>query len=134
MCRYLTWGLVEKDTKLSIKTGACMALVFKEIESFKFGDLEVTPQMSTEQKLRVQNLKMAEGNEEEIREVLSACFGDKATEVKIFMERNLFLLDYIQIQVYLTQGQAGLDSLNQRMDKYMDKKVDQLISQKGANE
>lgn len=109
-----------------------MALAFSKIEALKFGNLEVVPQMGAEQRLRVKTLEMKEENIEEIREVLSACFGEKAAEVKAFMEANLFLFDLMQIQIYLSQGQSGLDNLNKRMDKFMDKKIEQLVDKEEA--
>lgn len=111
-----------------------MALTFKEIESFKFGDLEVKPQLTAELKLRVRSLTMKEENEPEIRGVLASCFGDKAAEVKAFMERNLCLMDYVQIQVYLTQGQNGLDRMNAQMSKLMEKSLEKSLAEKGENE
>lgn len=110
-----------------------MALAFSKIEALKFGDLTVTPHMDAEKRLRVRNLKMKEANLPTIIETLSACFGDKASEVAAFMKDNLFLMDLIQIQTYLSQGQTGLNALNDRMDKFMDKEIDKVLANKTAN-
>lgn len=105
-----------------------MALTFSSIEALKFGNITAVPQMNAEQRLRVRNLDMKEENVPEIIDTLAACFGDKSAEVKEFMTKNLFLMDFIQIQIYLTQGQTGLDALNARLDKFMDKRIDGLVA------
>lgn len=109
-----------------------MALSFAKIEKIKFGNLEVAPQMTAEQKLRARNLKMEEDNMAEICKVLSECFGDKAAEVREFMEKNLFLMDLVKIKIYLTEGQTGLEALNNRVDRMMDKEMDKLLAAKEA--
>lgn len=101
-----------------------MALTLAKIEAVKFGDFESVPKFGQEQKLRVQNLKISEDNLDEVRDTLSKCFGDDADKVKAFMEKNMFLLDYTRLQVYLTQGQSGLDNFERRMDRFMDKEMD----------
>lgn len=104
-----------------------MALTLSKIEAVKFGDFEVVPEFGQEQKLRVQNLRIKEDNLEEVRSTLSQCFGDKASEVKAFMEKNMFMMDYVRLQIYLTQGQSGLDSYEKRLDRFMDKEMDKAM-------
>ncbi len=107
-----------------------MALTLAKIEAVRFGDFEVVPKFSQEQMLRVKNLKITEDNLEEARDVISKCFGDDTEKVKIFMEKNLFLMDYTKLQVYLTQGQSGLDNFEKRMDRFMDKEMDKAMEAK----
>lgn len=104
-----------------------MAFNFSKIEAVRFGDFEVVPKMDREQKLRAQSVKVTEDNLEEVQDVLSACFGVDAARVKEFMKANLFLQDYIQLQIYLTQGQRGLDSYNKRLDIAMEKEMDRAL-------
>lgn len=103
-----------------------MALTLAKIEAVKFGDFEAVPKFGQEQKLRVQELKITEDNLDEVRNVLSACFGDQAEKVKDFMRDNLFLMDYTRLQVYLTQGQSGLDSFERRLDNFMSKELEKI--------
>lgn len=106
-----------------------MALKLSKLEKIAFGDLEVAPQMSQEKRLRVSNLKVTEKNLDEAREILSECFGAYAEEVKSFMEKNLFVLDLTRIQVYLTQGQSGLDSFEKRMETIMEKEMEKKLEE-----
>lgn len=106
-----------------------MALKLQKLEKIAFGDLEVAPQMTQEKRLRVANLKVTNQNLEEAREILSECFGAYADEVKKFMEKNLFVLDLTRIQVYLTQGQSGLDSFEKRIDTLMEKELEKKMEE-----
>ena len=73
------------------------------------------------------NLRIKEDNLEEVRSTLSQCFGDNASEVKAFMEKNMFMMDYVRLQIYLTQGQSGLDNYEKRLDRFMDKEMDKVM-------
>ncbi len=105
-----------------------MALTLAKIEAVKFGDLEVVPKFGKEQELRVRNLKITEDNLEEVAEVMSQCFGAYAADVKDFMLKNLFIMDYTRLHIYLTQGQSGLDSFEKRLDSYMEKEMEKARS------
>lgn len=96
-----------------------MALSLSKIEAVDFGGLRVVPQIDRTQMLRLRELKITEDNLEEAREVLADCFGAHKVEVKDFLEKAPFVLDYTRLQVYLTQGQSGLDSFEKRMDTFM---------------
>lgn len=105
-----------------------MAFNLSKIEAVKFGDFELEPQMDREQLLRVRSLKIDQDDFSEASEVLSKCFGSENTvRVKEFMEKNMFYMDYIRLQTYLTQGNGGLADLDRRMDKIFDKQIDEYL-------
>lgn len=107
-----------------------MALTLSKIEAVKFGDFEVVPQMDKEQKLRVRNLKIEQDNFEEAIDILSRCFGSENTEkVRDFMSNNMFYLDFMRLQTYLTQGESGLKSLDERMDRAIDKEMEKRMAE-----
>lgn len=105
-----------------------MALELSTIEAVKFGDFEVVPQMDKEQALRVRSLKIDANDFTEAIDVLSKCFGaENTTRVKEFMEKNLFHLDFIKLQIYLTQGDQGLKEFKERMDMITEKQIDEYL-------
>lgn len=104
-----------------------MALNFSKIEPVQFGDLKVDPEVNPEKRLRLQSLKITEDNLDEARELLSSCFGKHADTVSTFMKDNLFLRDYLELQVYLTQGASGLDSFRSRIEKALDDKMSEAM-------
>ncbi|MCM1218198.1 MAG: hypothetical protein NC548_27245 [Lachnospiraceae bacterium] len=112
----------------TVTKGAGMALTFKKIEAFNFGGLKVEPQMTQELDLRVRNLKITTDNLNEARKTLASCFGTNANEVEEFMAKNLFLLDLVKIQVYLTQGDSGLQAYEARMEKFLNKEVEKAMN------
>lgn len=73
--------------------------------------------------LRLRELKITDNNLDEAREVLADCFGVHKAEVKEFLEQNPFVMDYSRLQVYLTQGQNGLDGFEKRMDAFMEEQM-----------
>lgn len=109
-----------------------MALTLSKIEAVKFGDLEVVPKFGKELELRIRNLKITDDNLDEAADLISQCFSDKAAEVKEFMTKNLFMMDYTKLQIYLTQGQSGLDSFEKRLDRFMDKEMEKAMEAKNA--
>lgn len=104
-----------------------MAFNFQKYEAVGFGDFQAMPKMDQEQELRVSTLEIKKENLEEVREVLSDCFGDKAAEVKAFMKDNMFLTDFLRLQVYLTQGASGLKDFERRMDQLFDKQISEAL-------
>lgn len=100
-----------------------MALSLSKIEAVDFGGLKLVPQIDRTQMLRLRELKITEDNLDEAREILADCFGTHKAEVKDFLEKNPFVLDYTRLQVYLTQGQNGLDGFEKRMDVFMEKQM-----------
>lgn len=109
-----------------------MALSLSKIEAVDFGGLAVVPQIDRTQMLRLRELKITEDNLEDAREVLADCFGIHKAEVKEFLEKAPFVLDYTRLQIYLTQGQNGLDSFEKRMETFMNDQMKKVTEQ--ANE
>lgn len=106
-----------------------MAISFDKLEAVGFGDFEVMPQMDKEQQLRVKALEIKDNNLDEAIEVLSACFGAENTaKIKEFMQKNMFQMDMIKLRTYLTQGNEGVKSLQSRMDRIIDKKMDEALA------
>lgn len=103
-----------------------MALSLSKIEAVDFGGKAFVPKIDRTQMLRLRELKVNDENLEEAQEVLADCFGVHKAEVKEFLENNPFILDYSRLQIYLTQGQSGLDGFEKRMDAFM---MEQLNSQ-----
>lgn len=109
-----------------------MALSLAKIEAVDFGGQAFVPQIDRTQRLRLKELKITENNLEEAREVLADCFGTHKAEVKDFLEKAPFVLDYSRLQIYLTQGQSGLDNFEKRMDTFMENQMKEAAEK--ANE
>lgn len=108
-----------------------MAFNLAKIEAVSFGGFEVMPQMDKEQKLRVRSLEIDQSDFTEAIDILSKCFGSENTaQVREFMEKNMFYLDFVRLQTYLSQGESGLASLNERMDKFMDKEMERKMAER----
>lgn len=93
-----------------------MAFSFAKIKPVGFGDFEAIPKMTQEQKLRVSQLKISSQNLTEAQDILSQCFGEKSSDVKAFMQENFHDTDYARLQVYLLDGEKGLEDFNRRLD------------------
>lgn len=93
-----------------------MALEFKKIEAIKFGDVVVEPKVDVETRLRLQTTKLS--NVQEIAEaidLIASCCGDKADDVKKFIEENLGVVDIARIQAYLAGGKTLLDAIDKKI-------------------
>lgn len=133
--KLLTKVPLEPDTASTIKNRSIMALTLSKIEAVKFGDFEVIPQMDKEQKLRVRNLKIDQDNYEDAIDVLCRCFGSENSEkVREFMARNMFYMDFIRLKTYLSQGESGLKSLDERVDKFVEKEVEKKMAEENSGE
>lgn len=107
-----------------------MALQISKIEAVKFGDFELIPDIDKEQRLRVKNLEIHQDDYDEAIDILSRCFGSKNTEkVRKFMSKHMFYLDFVRLQTYLLQGESGLESLNENMDKLMAERMKEAAKQ-----
>lgn len=104
-----------------------MALHFSELEKISFGSLEIVPKMTQELRLRVADLKIKPNTLDKARKVMSECFGEYAEEVNDFMKQNFSQMDFVRLQTYLVQGDAGLEDLNRRMDAIMDKQIEKAL-------
>lgn len=100
-----------------------------EIEAVIFGDFKAVPHMTREKKLRVSNLKLASGREDEIMDVLASCFGDDESAVRDFMEKNMNLTDLARLQTYLLGGDDAVAALDSRMEKIIDKQLDRALDE-----
>lgn len=105
-----------------------MAFNFRKFEAVGFGDLQAMPKMDAELNLRVSSLEITNDNLDEVRDTLASCFGEKAAEVKAFMKDNMFLMDFMRLQVYLTQGENGLKDFERRMDRVFDKQISEAMN------
>ena len=93
-----------------------MAFTFSKRKPVAFGDLVVNPTLTAELKLRLRQLNITGPNLDEARTLLSQCFGDKSEEVKEFIRDNFSDMDYARLQVYLLDGEKGVEDLERRMD------------------
>lgn len=103
-----------------------MSLKLSNLEPVNFGGFTAMPRLGQEQRLRVQSLEIEEDSLDNAREVIAQCFGDDGERVKEFLAQNPFRTDYIRLQIYLTQGQSGLDNFERRMDSLMAKEMDKV--------
>lgn len=103
-----------------------MGLKLSNLEPVDFGSFSAMPQLGQEQRLRVQNLEIEEDNLDEAREMIAKCFGENEERVKEFLAKNPFRTDYIRLQIYLTQGQSGIDNFERRMDAIMSKEMEKV--------
>lgn len=105
-----------------------MALSFDKIEAVKFGGVAYMPQMTQELRLRLKALKITPANLDEAKEQLSKCFGDKAAEVKAFMDANMFERGLAQLQVYLTQGPEAAEAFQNSISGAIDTEISKIVS------
>lgn len=96
--------------------------VFAKVEPIRFGDFEAMPEkMTTETKLRLQNLKFdTETQIQEAMNLLADCFGAQTQQVKEFMEGNMFVNDLVDLQIYLTQGPQSYADMKESYKKALD--------------
>lgn len=84
-----------------------MALKLKKLKAIEFDDdFTLTPKVTTELKLRLQELKFdSADNIKNGIEVISKCFGEDDRErVKQFLDEHATVLGLYQIQAYLAYG------------------------------
>lgn len=105
-----------------------MALSFEKIDAVKFGDTPYLPQMTQELRLRLKDLKITSANLGEATELLSRCFGDKAAEVKKFMDTNMFERALAKLQVYLTQGPEAADVFDNSINGAITTEINKVVS------
>lgn len=106
-----------------------MALSFEEIDAVKFGGVPYIPQMTQELRLRLKNLKITSTNLSEATELLSRCFGDKAAEVKVFMDANMFERALAKLQVYLTQGPEAAETFDSSINGAIKTEIGKMVSE-----
>lgn len=106
-----------------------MSLSFNKIQKINFGGLEVLPKMNTELKMRLQEVDAkTEAGLGEMKQVLSECFGDKASEVRQFMDENMSVIDLYELQAYLLGGDKGVELYHSNLDKAMEKSMEGVIN------
>lgn len=84
-----------------------MALKLKKLKAIEFDDdFTLTPKVTTDLKLRLQELKFdSADNIKNGIEVISKCFGEDDRErVKQFLDEHATVLGLYQIQAYLAYG------------------------------
>ena len=84
-----------------------MALKLKKLKAIEFDDdFTLTPKVTAELKLRLQDLKFdSADNIKNGIEVISKCFGEDDRErVKQFLDEHATVLGLYQIQAYLAYG------------------------------
>ena len=91
-------------------------LQFNKLQPVGFGDKEVTPEITTEKKLRLQNTKGdTEENLKAMIELIASCFGDDSEFVKDFISKHMSLLDIYKLQAYLIGGEKMVEAVEQNM-------------------
>jgi len=109
-----------------------MAYTISKKEPVSFGGLELMPEVNAEKRLRLEGLKITEDNLDEARALLASCFGEHQAEVSEFMAANMFMRDYLELQVFLLQGSKGLDAYRSRVEKMLDEKMHDAMKDLGA--
>lgn len=96
-----------------------MALKFNKLEPIEFGDKKYQPTVSPETRRRIV-LEMAQPstaeNDEVAIDTICHCFGDKSNEVKEFINANIGQNGIKTLQLYLTEGDKGLEALNKSIE------------------
>ncbi len=106
-----------------------MALVFSEIEAVKFGSIEARPVMTREAQLRLGQLKISPTALPDAYEVLSRCFGEKAAQIRAFMEKNLGVGDLSRLQIYLMQGASALENYDRTIAEVMTEEMKRAVDE-----
>lgn len=94
-----------------------MALKLKKLKAIEFDeDFTLTPKVTTELKLRLQELKFdSTDNIKNGIEVISKCFGEDDRErVKEFLDQHATVMGLYQIQAYLAYG---IEDMAERVEK-----------------
>jgi len=105
------------------------SLQFDKIGAVNFGGLVVEPKMTSELRLRLKALKITPANLGEATDLLSSCFGDKAAEVKAFMDANMFERALAQLQVYLTQGPEAAEAFQDSLTGAINSEISKVVSE-----
>lgn len=102
-----------------------MGLNFKKIEPVQFGDIVATPKVDEETKLRLQKIDLStvQGWDDGI-DLMAGCFAEQKEEIKDFMKTNMTSLDLNKLQAYLMGGDAMVELLEKRMEKFFEKEVE----------
>lgn len=111
-----------------------MAFMFSEIKPVQFGKIVAMPKITAELKLRLKQIKNIGSNYDEMRDILSQCFGEKSEQVKEFIRVNFSDLDYARLQVYLLDGDKGVEDFERRMDSVVISNMKQAMSEARNND
>lgn len=106
-----------------------MPLAFKKIKPVDFEDFTAVPQMTTELKLRIQNLKFdTEAQIEKAKDTLSVAFPDEKEKVRAFMDENLMgAVGLQELQAYLLGGEEMLEHYRQHFNEVMKASTDKTL-------
>lgn len=108
-----------------------MPLSFKKVKPVDFEDFTALPQVNTEIRLRLQNLKFqTEPQLEQAKDVLASAFGEEKARVRQFMDDNYMSpIGLQELQAYLLGGEQGLEQYRERVNMAMDKAVDKVMKE-----
>ncbi len=106
-----------------------MSLKFDKIKPVEFGDFAAMPQLTTEIKLRAQNLKFGTDDQlEQAKDVLASAFGDDKSRVRQFMDENFMGAYALQeLQSYLLGGENMLENYRRQIERAVEKKMDKAM-------
>lgn len=97
-----------------------MALTFAKYEPVNFGGLEVMPVITTERKLRAQNINLStQAGQEEAAHILADFFEGHADEVEEFIKHNMGANDISELLAYLVGGPKAAVRIDQAINDNM---------------
>lgn len=85
-----------------------MALSFNGLEPVRFGDKDCTPKITTEIKLRLEQIKEYNDSADE---VLASAFPEDEMYVKDFLRTKMTAMDKERLHAYLYGGETLLNTL-----------------------
>lgn len=108
-----------------------MPLSFKKLKPVDFEDFQATPQVDTELKLRIQNLKFStEEQLKQAKDLLAKAFPDHETQVRQFMDDNqMGAISLQELQAYILGGEEMLAQYLKQVDKALDKTIEKALGE-----
>lgn len=95
-----------------------MALSFNGLEPVRFGGRDCTPRITTEIKLRLEQIKAYDDNADD---VLASAFPDDENYVRDFLKNKMTAMDKERLHAYLYGGETLLNTLLDGVKEVMKK-------------
>lgn len=104
-----------------------MTLKFSGLKPVEFGDNAYKPILDADKRLRLSQLKFATNAQiEDADKVLASCFGSSEAEVLDFLRSDMPVAEKQLLQIYLTQGERGLELYDEIRKEAMESKLQAL--------
>lgn len=102
-------------------------LSFDGIQPVRFGGKDCTPNINTEQRLRLQGVKLdTEANVIEADKIMSECFPGNEKYVFDFLQEKMTPFEKQQLRAYLVAGAGGVRIIDESINKAMNEAMKEV--------